>query len=319
MNSSVEKQNSEIPEKENEEFTFQDNSQGFELEFSTNKKTLSKIQKANLSLKTNDAFNISFLKAFSRKNHIYYHVNYKEFSVDICDTHGKNYLPLVTKSEIKKNLDKIKDEKVRSTISDIHFGAIKVLIKARFREGINSPIKMALIDDRITDRQDSILGAAHGNLVYGKFMFTVYPKYTTSILDQRLDRTLAFIHHFERNDLMRKGDKVFSITYLVAYALANSHHSIDYKEKDAIEIDDVFSEIGSVKSPTFTELDPEPNSWAIDIAQGKQPIGFKPKPTVSNNFLRFDKETSPSSSHQKSLEEISDKIDTLVVKLNNIS
>ncbi|CAH1442824.1 unnamed protein product [Lactuca virosa] len=106
---------------------------------------------------------------------------------------------------------------------------------------------MALIDNRITDRQDCILGAARGNLAYQKFMFSVYPKFALDLKSANIDKTLSFIHHFERSDLMNPGDKPFTITYLIGYALTNSHHSIDYKKDEYIELDDVFSEIGHVK------------------------------------------------------------------------
>lgn len=73
-------------------------------------------------------------------------------------------------------------------------------------------------------------------------MFSLYPKFGFSLDIKNLDRVLSFVHQFERENLMNSGDKVFSITYVVAYALTNSHHSIDYKNSEKIEIDDIFSE-----------------------------------------------------------------------------
>ncbi|KAJ9547535.1 hypothetical protein OSB04_020078 [Centaurea solstitialis] len=138
---------------------------------------------------------------------------------------GSIFLPLITREEINRNLQKI-DPKIRSTLSVVHLGAIKILLKSEFQEGIDSPIKMALVDNRINDKKDCILGAARGNLAYQIFMFFVYPKFK------------------------------FSITYLVAYALTNSHHSIDYKKSEYIEIDDVFSEIGSIEEKQFFNISP---------------------------------------------------------------
>ena len=48
------------------------------------------------------------------------------------------------------------------------------------------------------------------------------------VASQNINQILSFVHEFERQDLMNKGDKVFTITYLLGYALTNSHHSIDY-------------------------------------------------------------------------------------------
>nr|GEV05535.1 putative zinc finger, CCHC-type, Caulimovirus coat protein [Tanacetum cinerariifolium] len=75
---------------------------------------------------------------------------------------------------------------------------------------------------------------------------------------------------------MKPKNKVFSITYLVAYALTSSHHSIDYKKKEYIKIDDLFNEIGSVEGSKFAAIKPIDESWAIDIAKNKRLIGEEP-------------------------------------------
>ncbi|GJY73523.1 reverse transcriptase domain-containing protein [Tanacetum coccineum] len=118
-------------------------------------------------------------------------------------------------------------------------------------------------------------------------MFTVYPQYGLSLDTKDLDQTLAFVHEFERSDLMKPGNKVFSITYLVAYALTSSHHSIDYKKKEYIEIDDLFTEIGSVEGSKFATIKPIDETWAIDIAKNKKLIGQKPSTQVKRNKLHI--------------------------------
>nr|GEY54021.1 hypothetical protein [Tanacetum cinerariifolium] len=135
---------------------------------------------------------------------------------------------------------------------------------------------MALLDNRIESRRDCVLGIARGNLAYSRFMFSVYPQYALSLETKDLDQVLAFVHEFERSDLMKPGNKVFSITYLVAYALTSSHHSIDYKKKEYMEIDDLFSKVGSVEVSKFATIKPIDESWAIDIAKTKRLIGQKP-------------------------------------------
>nr|GEV50798.1 hypothetical protein [Tanacetum cinerariifolium] len=107
-------------------------------------------------------------------------------------------------------------------------------------------------------------------------MFIVYPQCGLSLDSKDLDQVLAFVHDFERSDLMKPGNKVFSITYLVAYALTSSHHRIDYKEKEYIEIDDLFNDIGSVEGSKFAAIKPIDESWAIDIAKNKRLIGEEP-------------------------------------------
>ncbi|GJS49743.1 reverse transcriptase domain-containing protein [Tanacetum coccineum] len=119
---------------------------------------------------------------------------------------------------------------------------------------------MALLDNRIESRKDCILGIARGNLAYSRFMFTVYPQYGISLDTKDLDQTLAFVH------------------------------DIDYKEKEYIEIDDLFNEIGSVEGSKFATIKPIDETWAIDIAKNKKLIGQKP-PTqiVGRNWIGISK------------------------------
>ncbi|KAL9664598.1 hypothetical protein QQ045_020003 [Rhodiola kirilowii] len=123
--------------------------------------------------------------------------------------HCNLYLPFLTRTGVNSRLQKIPAD-IRKKISMLHIGAVKILVKAQFRDGIDTPIKMALIDNRIINRKDCILGVAKGNLAFGKFMFTVYPKYGVSLNTKNLDQVLSLAHEFERSDLMHKGDKTNS-------------------------------------------------------------------------------------------------------------
>lgn len=296
--------------------------QGFIGSFLIKQEILSKIKTTKLNLRKENIFNIPFLDRLKRKNSVYYFVGTKEMSVDIKDTTGAVYLPLITKEEINRNLQKI-NSKIRSTISMVHLGAIKILLKSEFQEGINSPIKMVLMDNRINDRKDCILGAARGNLAYQKFMFTVYPKFGFSLNTKNLDKTLSFVHQFERSDLMNTGDKVFSITYLVAYALTNSHHSIDYKKKEYIELEDVFNEVGTIEEKQFSEITPMDNSWAINIAKDKKIMGEKYQPRIKRNTLEIGEPSKYSFSNtepseQDILKSVSKRIDNLSHQLEQM-
>lgn len=276
-----------------QEVIHQENERGFTSDFMIHQDQLNKIKKVELGLKKESVFRIpnkltQFINNVSqRKNEIFYCISTKEMSIDIKNVKGQIYLPLLTKEEINSRLNTIPIE-VRKKISMVHLGAVKILIKAQFRDGINTPLKMALIDNRINDRKDCILGAAQGNLAYGRFMFTVYPKFGISLQTQNLDQVLSFVHDFERHKLMNEGDKVFSITYLVGYALTNSHHSIDYKNNSNIQLEDVFQEIGRIEESQFCDLTPLDNSWAIDIAKNKKYLGQPlPNQRISRNILEI--------------------------------
>ncbi|GLT95854.1 hypothetical protein SLE2022_135130 [Rubroshorea leprosula] len=164
----------------------------------------------------------SISNPFKRKDTVYHGISTKECSIPIKNTIGVINIPLLIKLEIESKLSKIK-EFDRSRIGFIHIGGIQILIKAHFREGIDTPIKVALIDNRINDRKDAILGLVQGNLSYQKLMFTVYPKYAVNINDRNINKTLSLAHEFARENFMKDGSMPYSIYYIISYALTNSH------------------------------------------------------------------------------------------------
>ncbi|KAI3772322.1 hypothetical protein L6452_03504 [Arctium lappa] len=120
---------------------------------------------------------------------------------------------------------------------------------------------------------------------------------------------------------MNSGDKVFSLTYVVAYALTNSHHRVGYKKQEYIEIEDVFSEIGSIEEKQFSNISPMNDSWAIDIAKNK-PILEQPRISSRNNNLEIGESSNrryePSSTReisQRDLRCVSKRVDNLCQKL----
>lgn len=145
-------------------------------------------------------------------------------------------------------------------------------------------------------------------------MFSLYPKFGFSLDTKNLDRVLSFVHQFERENLMNSGDKVFSITYVVAYALTNSHHSIDYKNSEKIEIDDIFSGIGTIEEKPFSDISPLDNSWALDIAKNKPFLGEKPRMSFRRNNLEIG-ESSRKPKEMEMLRSVSQKVDNLCQKL----
>ncbi|AAM53124.1 ORFI [Mirabilis mosaic virus] len=307
-------------EKDNHIIFKNEDNMGYQVNIMIQQDQLKKINKKKLSLSKEEVFTSSLWNnvksMLNRKNEIIYCISSQEMSVDISDVSGRVYLPLLPKKEVEQKLSKLKPE-LRKKISIVHFGAIKILITAQFSHGINSPIKMALIDNRIKDRKDCLLGTARGNLSHGKFMFTVYPKFGVSLNTQRFDEILSFIHEFERPDLMDKGDKIFSVTYLTAYALANSIHSIEYKNNSDIEIDEVFSELGNVQERSFCEIPSYDENWSINIDRNKTRINSKPRETVRGNTLTFGEGTSQNQNQL--LRQMSKNIDCLREKLEQIS
>nr|WUF06572.1 movement protein [Angelica bushy stunt virus]WUF06593.1 movement protein [Angelica bushy stunt virus] len=312
----------DTPTGEESIFESHENESGFSGNLLIEQSLLKKVLKQPFNIDSREVFKQpnKLIDFFKRKNHIYYHVSTKEFHVDSSETHGRVYLPLITREEINTSLSKI-DSKIRSKINMIHFGAIKILLKAEFAAGIDYPIRMALLDNRINNRRDCVLGAAIGNLAYQNFMFTVYPKFGVSLRTKNFDQILSFVHQADNKDLMNSGDKVFSITYVVAYALTNSHHSIDYKHQEFITLDDIFSEIGSTVPKQFVNINNDNENWTIDIAKEKPRIGDLRR-SMSGTTLRIGEPSSsivaPRTHRQQSnrfnetdLKRLSEKVDYL--------
>lgn len=65
------------------------------------------------------------------------------------------------------------------------------MLKANFREGINTPKILGVLDNRINNGRDALLGIIEGNLNYSKMLFKIFPKFTVSLKDKWFDYTLS--------------------------------------------------------------------------------------------------------------------------------
>ncbi|KAL0408396.1 UNVERIFIED_CONTAM: movement protein [Sesamum radiatum] len=75
-----------------------------------------------------------------------------------------------------------------------------------------------------------------------KLMFDIHPRIAYNLADQDFSRVLTLHQDFKRKDLMKEGNRPYSITYRIAYALTNTHHSGLFLRKEYIEIPRIFKE-----------------------------------------------------------------------------
>ncbi|KAL0290147.1 UNVERIFIED_CONTAM: movement protein [Sesamum calycinum] len=68
-----------------------------------------------------------------------------------------------------------------------------------------------------------------------------------NLADQDFSRVLTLHQDFKRKDLMKEGNRPYSITYRIAYALSNTHHSDLFLRKEYIEIPRIFKEFAKDK------------------------------------------------------------------------
>ncbi|KAK4391423.1 movement protein [Sesamum angolense] len=103
------------------------------------------------------------------------------------------------------------------------------------------------------------------NLYAGKLIFDIHPKIAYNLADQDFSGVLTLHQDFKRKDLMKEGNRPYSITYRIAYALSNTYYSDLFLRKEYIEIPRIFEEFAKVMAPDPVRI---PRIGGVDI----QPI-----------------------------------------------
>ncbi|KAL0299025.1 UNVERIFIED_CONTAM: putative enzymatic polyprotein [Sesamum radiatum] len=103
----------------------------------------------------------------------------------------------------------------------------------------------------------------------GKLMFDIHPRIAYNLADQDFSRVLTLHQDFKRKDLMKEGNRPYSITYRIAYALSNTHHSDLFLRKEYIEIPRIFKEFAKVMAPNPGRI---PRIGGVDIVIKDHPV-----------------------------------------------
>ncbi|CAN1185714.1 hypothetical protein LINPERPRIM_LOCUS38841 [Linum perenne] len=191
----------------------------------------------------------SFLsKLFDRKNIIKYGKMIGEIAVPIEQTKGDFLIQIINKEQIRKKLAKLQQEE-RSKIAYIHISTIQIIIKSTMKIGINAPMELEIRDDRLINEEESIIAKGEGNLGVGILKFDINLQQGLSLTDGNLDSAIVIKYELKRNNFMKENCKPFSVTYQINYALTNSHHSLTFKDKEVITIEDLFKPVIHLESP----------------------------------------------------------------------
>ncbi|KAL2252044.1 UNVERIFIED_CONTAM: movement protein [Sesamum indicum] len=238
-------------------------------------KTMERIMRQDSNLSPYDGFRIGGIGKVlnqiglnQRKHHIIYKVSSGEFAIPMELTGNVMEMQLIPKEEILEELSKFREE-VAITMKWIHIGTIEVVIKATFKEGIDSEIHLSIMDRRINNLRDGCLGTMIGNLYAGKLMFDIHPRIAYNLADQDFSRVLTLHQVFKRKDLMRERNRPYSITYRIAYAFSNTHHSDLFLRKEYIEIPRIFKEFTKVMTPDPIRI---PRIGGVDIIIKDHPV-----------------------------------------------
>ncbi|CAN1342472.1 hypothetical protein LINPERPRIM_LOCUS39467 [Linum perenne] len=207
-------------------------------------------EKTNFTLsKTQNFVTKSLLsKLFNRDNIIKYGKMIGEVAIPFNQANGNFLVQIINKEQIKKRLSKLKVEE-RTKIAYIHISTIQIIIKSTMKLGINAPIELEIRDDRIINQEESIIAKGSGNLSYGIIKFDINLQQGLSLTDENLDSSIIIKYELKRDDLMKENSKPFSVTYQINYALTNSHHSLTFKDKEVITIEDLFKPVIRLETP----------------------------------------------------------------------
>ncbi|KAL2235766.1 UNVERIFIED_CONTAM: putative enzymatic polyprotein [Sesamum indicum] len=238
-------------------------------------KTMERIMRQDSNLSPYDGFRIGGIGKVlnqiglnQRKHHIIYKVSSGEFAIPMELTGNVMEMQLIPKEEILEELSKLREE-VAVTMKWIYIGTIEVVIKATFKEGIDSEMHLSIMDRRINNLRDGCLGTMIDNLYAGKLMFDIHPRIAYNLADQDFSRVLTLDQDFKRKDLMREGNRPYSITYRIAYALFNTHDSDLFLRKEYIEIPRIFKEFAKVMTPDPIKI---PRIGGVDIIIKDHPV-----------------------------------------------
>ena len=112
------------------------------------------IKGKQLDLNIQKIFEISTIRnKFKRQKEEYCVVSQREHIIDFKNIKGKAKIPIINKWIINKE---IQDITAKNPIKYVHLGGTQILIKACFREGIDTPIEIYLVDDRIIEPMEKV-------------------------------------------------------------------------------------------------------------------------------------------------------------------
>ncbi|KAL0292261.1 UNVERIFIED_CONTAM: movement protein [Sesamum calycinum] len=142
---------------------------GFFSSLTVSNKTMKRIMRQDFNRSPYDGFRIGGIGKVlnqiglnQRKHHIIYKVSSGEFAIPMEFTGNVMDMQLIPKEEIFEELSRLKED-IAVTIKWIHIGTIEVVIKATFKEGIDSEIHLSIMDRRINNLRDDCLGTNDRN------------------------------------------------------------------------------------------------------------------------------------------------------------
>ncbi|KAL0434651.1 UNVERIFIED_CONTAM: movement protein [Sesamum radiatum] len=134
-----------------------------------------------------------------------------------------------------------------------------------------------------------------------KLMFDIHPGIAYNLADQDFSRVLTLHQDFKRKDLMKEGNRPYSITYRIAYALSNTYHSDLFLRKEYIEIPKIFKKFAKDQGFAQPGVFPKEAMETLPVIAGRD---FSQKILILNKgdeIARFSEESKLSLENVKRL------------------
>jgi len=211
------------------------------------KKAYQKILSKSLKMDPHEGFKHRFMNLFKRFNSQYFGTQIMEQPIPGHLATGQVELPLITLVQIKRRICNI-PFKDRHKIRYIYLRAVRIHIQASFQKGLDTPITLTLMHNRIRNRAENLLGILRRNLKYQKLGFTVYPGFGLPIKDLDTCRALNLCYDFTRTDLLESLQHAsFTIYTMVSYMLSNTHIIDRFLDKGEIKIEDTLFDVCEIQ------------------------------------------------------------------------
>ena len=116
-----------------------------------------------MKIEPHERFRNFFLGIFKRKNIQYFGTNIQEQFIPGHIAAGQVKLPLITLEQVRHKIQNL-PEKDHHKIGYIHFGAVRIHIRASLQKGLDTSIVITLMHNRILARAEALIGIFSGNL-----------------------------------------------------------------------------------------------------------------------------------------------------------
>lgn len=241
---------------------------------------------------------------FSRENILKFGIMTGEIAIPTETTSGTAVISALDTKQIKERIKTFPEEK-RKKIAFIHISTLQIILKSTFMAGVDLPLEISLQDARIKNPAQARIAEGSCNLKYKKVKFDINLQIGLSLKDKDLDRSIIFGYRLKNPDFMTKGNHPFTISYRINYALSNSHHSIEFKNKDRIYIDELFSPLVQLESPVLRQLERSNSIMTNPRLESSIPaLGMKPESSLAIRPPRKDFESSSDKEVAKLQEDI---------------